>query len=1663
MQLPVRIAIVLFFATFATGWSQSVVINEVMSSNTNTLQDEDGAYSDWVELYNADVNPVDLTGWGLSDSYATPFKWRFGAVTLQPGEFLLVWASSKDRPAITNGNMLHTSFAISKGGEEVVLTRASDSNRVDELVPTALADNQSIGRQPDGTGTWYYFSTATPAAANTTTGIAAALPAPVFSMAGGSYTSAIDLSFSTTVTGGVIRYTLDGSEPTTSSPAFGSPLNLASRNGETNNLSLIPTNQGLDPGPPFYEGWQAPLGEVFKFHTVRARVFKSGAVPSRTVTQSYLIDTNGNHRYTLPIISVVSAASNFFSNATGIYVPGWYDNYNQEGDAWERPGSVEMIDTNGLVAFRFDAGFRIHGGSTRNRPRKTLRVYARNPSTLDYPLFPDKNITRYDTFILRNGGNDWGQSIFRDAYLQSLVSHTTLDRQSAQPAVVFINGEYWGVHHLRDRFDDGYIENHYGLGEQEFVQLETGWEAPNNSLPIYDRGNTNLVADYYDLLNFVNQQGVVSTANYAAVQDRMDVDNYLDYLAAELWSGNTDWPGNNMRLWRSASTNREPNAPFRHDGRWRWMLYDTDFGLGLDFFYVPGHDAFASFNSLQHATAANGAEFSNNTNATLLLRRLLANDDFKRSLVTRLSDHLNSSFRTDRVQQQFTSTVARLAPEMAEHARRWQQPFNWSNEVARIASYIGQRTPAMWGHLQSTFSLNNRTTLTVRVNDEARGHVQLNSLTLKAGTPGVGSPAYPWSGSYFPNYPVRLTALPEPGFRFVAWRRVFSTTNTILLSTNITFSISVTNATEMRADFEPDLTGVVPQPHDLASGPFSFTAWSSTETAGTYPPNMVFEQTATLDPALTDAMDSFWTLPYNLASRSRINGLNSDGVAFINSGNAQTNAGAGFLGSAVAALTTLGRTNLLVSWTAGTVTTNVRVQGLRLQYRVGASGPFMDVLDEASQPVEYLRNDVTGHSTNLAPVKLPPDAENQLYVQLRWKYYWVSGDSGARAQLRLDDILVTSQGAVFAPVANAGDDQEISLAGGPVALDGSASADSDGSISNVWWSQLAGPSVTLDNPTSTVLAVSIPAQPTNTLYTFQLVVTDNDGLSATDTVSVVQAPISLIATYPQMYFRGTPNGWSTSAMTLVSNYVWEITATFGSSDPKFKFDVYGDWSLNFGDYEPNGIADQDTGGYSDISVTEGAGDYRIRFHDQTRQYWVTKFIPNQAPVANAGANQIFNLAGRTVSLDGSASYDPDGTIASYLWTQTAGPAAQLDQTTSSVASVTLAARATPVTNRFKLVVNDAEGLSATATVSVVQGLSYTGRNARMYFRGTPNNWSTNHPMTLVSNNLWEIRVEFGSTANERFKFDATPTWALNYGDNDLDGYADLAGNNIPVTNGPGLYLVRFDDLTTAYTATPLTGTFVSAHAQLSLSGAFNQWALPPNLHLVGDHLWRGVIPLYGAQTLKFVATGNWAQAWGDLQGPEYQTPVTGVAEPGAPMMVITSALAGIYQVTFHENTGVYRLESMSYRAGTTNVHSDWEQLHGLNLQSNSVREADDDGDGLNNLGEAQHGTDPGMADSDGDGQCDGDEVVAATDPNASASRFELTPLGLAGLQWPGATGRTYRVEALQDLEAQDWQPVGGQENRPGANGLMEAPLETSREQQQMRVRIIGVNYQPGSP
>src|SRR5699024_11065945 len=182
------------------------------------------------------------------------------------------------------------------------------------------------------------------------------------------------------------------------------------------------------------------------------------------------------------------------------------------------------------------------------------------------------NLTEFKRLLLRNSGNDWDQTMFNDAFIQSLVEPLgTVDTQAYRPAVVFLNGEYYGIQNIRERFDEYYFESHYDIAKEDLVILQ------NNS-NLY-RGNNEDIYHYKNMVKFIEENGLEKNENYKYIQTLIDIKNFRDYFASEFYFSNYDWLHNNIKFWRKTTDSYEKNAPYGQDGRWRWILYDTDFGF----------------------------------------------------------------------------------------------------------------------------------------------------------------------------------------------------------------------------------------------------------------------------------------------------------------------------------------------------------------------------------------------------------------------------------------------------------------------------------------------------------------------------------------------------------------------------------------------------------------------------------------------------------------------------------------------------------------------------------------------------------------------------------------------------------------------------------------------------------------------------------------------------------------------------------------------------------------------------------------------------------------------------------------------------------------------------------------------------------------------------
>ncbi|PKP14621.1 MAG: spore coat protein CotH, partial [Bacteroidetes bacterium HGW-Bacteroidetes-23] len=364
-----------------------------------------------------------------------------------------------------------------------------------------------------------------------------------------------------------------------------------------------------DADPSYY----IPDFNIFKGTVVRARAYKVGALTSGIVTQTYFVSPEGGSRFEIPVISLSVDENKFFEYNNGIYVAGadfdnWRienpdtpalfnadANYDRSGETTEQIGHFNYF-VNGNEVLNQRVGIRINGGGTRAFQHKSLRLYARSElgaSTFNYPIFANENYTSYKRLVLRNSGNDFFNTYYKDAFTHELIEKTGLDNQAYLPSVVFLNGEYWGMLNIRERLDRHYFERKYGIVEADIEILADGY--------VIDEGSD---AHFQAMYSYFQNNSLVDDANLSYINTQMDVDNFRDYFITNIFIQNTDWPGWNTLFWRKKTAAYEPGAPYGNDGRWRTAIKDTDAGFSL-MLDINDH------NTLEFATALGGPIWPN--------------------------------------------------------------------------------------------------------------------------------------------------------------------------------------------------------------------------------------------------------------------------------------------------------------------------------------------------------------------------------------------------------------------------------------------------------------------------------------------------------------------------------------------------------------------------------------------------------------------------------------------------------------------------------------------------------------------------------------------------------------------------------------------------------------------------------------------------------------------------------------------------------------------------------------------------------------------------------------------------------------------------------------------------------------------------------------------
>ena len=660
---PKTLLLTLLLGTAAithAGNNTTLVINELMQSNVDCIMDDLNDFPDsWVELYNPTDAAINLQDYKIGTKNKVSKAWQLPNKTVAAKGYVVIYC---DKAGEDDGvSAMHTNFRL-ESGKDGALYLFKGSEVVDQLEGMAKqpAPNIAYGRKTDGAEEWGYQAIPTPDKANCGTTYKKVLDAPVFSQKGQVFKNSQMVQLILSIPEGmpegtVIRYTLNGQEPTEMSQKYTAPLSFNSTK------------------------------------TIRAKLFCDGYLSPRSTCHSYIFFPT-NRALTLPIVSIITDNKYLNDAKIGIYVDGTYNNVkkNYEYD-WRRPMNIEFFETSGEESVINQLGeMRICGGATRSSVRKSLAIYANKrfgEKRFNYEFFPDQKpgLKDFKSFMLRNAGNDFDYLYMRDAIIQrTMAQHVDLDWQAWRPAIVYINGEYKGMLNIRERSNEDNIYTNYD-GLEDIDMIENDWELKEGTMD-----------NYQAFKAFYNEHGH-TLAEYA---EWMDWQEYINLMVENMYFNNQDFPGNNNVIWR----------PQAEGGKWRWITKDTDFGLGL-YGSAPDYNTVRWMYDNAYDSSRNWA---NTYEATRLFRRLMEDADFKREFLDRaaiyMGDFLNEK-GTRAVWDEMYDLIKTEYPYHRELINRWWP--NYDDELSNARNWLKKRTNYFYQQLAEYYSWGNPTVLTV--------------------------------------------------------------------------------------------------------------------------------------------------------------------------------------------------------------------------------------------------------------------------------------------------------------------------------------------------------------------------------------------------------------------------------------------------------------------------------------------------------------------------------------------------------------------------------------------------------------------------------------------------------------------------------------------------------------------------------------------------------------------------------------------------------------------------------------------------------------------------------------------------------------------------------------------------------------------------------------
>lgn len=450
----------------------------------------------------------------------------------------------------------------------------------------------------------------------------------------------------------------------------------------------------------------------------------------------------------LPITSLILPNEDLFDEQKGIYVGGRRPDGSLWGNCWkgnmEKAAFFEYIDKGDPILSQ-QCGLKIFGGMTRENAEKSMRVIAKKEygkGKFKYKMFPTKEVSSFNSLVLRTSGNDLNRTRFLDMMVSSIAKDLGIDYLAYKPSVLFVNGEYWGIHNIREKNGIDYLHENHGAGEddtdliREFESLEHG------SLTRFKK----LIADASSL-------DPSSPTFIDSIGRQMDIDNYLRYSILQIHIVNPDSRGN-IRFWRSASV----------DDRFRWICYDADLSFSSE-----------GLNFLEKKISPVQTDWYNPQWSTILLRRLLANKDIRNQFITNYCFYLSTIFKKDSLHSRINYFKNLISPEIDRHVKRRnfnQTRENWEKNVDRLQNFATKREQVALENLKLHFNLGDMYTLSL-VNDDSSAHVYIENNKVTS---------FPFQTKFFKHIPFHITAKPSnPRYTFLQWADGEKRANRIIL------------------------------------------------------------------------------------------------------------------------------------------------------------------------------------------------------------------------------------------------------------------------------------------------------------------------------------------------------------------------------------------------------------------------------------------------------------------------------------------------------------------------------------------------------------------------------------------------------------------------------------------------------------------------------------------------------------------------------------------------------------------------------------------------------------------------------------------------------------------------------------------------------------------